>query len=116
MTKTPFIVALATLLVPAPVLAQGMSGMGDHAQHAAPAKAAATAAMTEGEVRKVDKAGRRITLKHGAIPNIGMPPMTMEFRAADPAMLEQVKAGDRVRFTADKVGDDYVVTRIEPSK
>lgn len=116
MTKTPWIVALATLLVPAPLLAQGTSGMGDHgAQHAAPAKARA-AAMTEGEVRKVDKAGRRITLKHGAIANIDMPPMTMEFRAADPGMVERVKAGDKVRFSAEKVGGDYVVTRIEPSK
>jgi Cu/Ag efflux protein CusF len=45
-----------------------------------------------------------------------MTPMTMQFRAADPAMLDRVKVGDKVRFTADKVGGDYVVTRIEPAK
>jgi len=40
----------------------------------------------------------------------------MEFRAADPGMVDRVKAGDKVRFSAEKVGGDYVVTRIEPSK
>jgi Cu/Ag efflux protein CusF len=104
---------LAALAAPAPALAQGMS---DHGAHGAAPKAAATAALTEGEVRKVDRTARTITLKHGAIPNIGMTPMTMQFRAADPAMLDRVKVGDKVRFTADKVGGDYVVTRIEPAK
>ncbi len=45
-----------------------------------------------------------------------MPPMTMVFVAADPAMLDRVKPGDKVRFAADKVGDVYRVTRIEPVK
>ena len=45
-----------------------------------------------------------------------MPPMTMVFRAADPAMVERVKAGDKVRFSAEKVGGEYTVTRIEPAK
>ena len=72
--------------------------------------------LTDGEVRKVDKAAGKITLKHGPIPNIEMPPMTMVFNAAEPAMLDRVKAGDKVRFTADKVGGQYTVTRIEPAK
>jgi len=71
---------------------------------------------TDGEVRKVDKAASKVTLKHGPIPNIDMPAMTMVFKAKDPAMLAKLKAGDKVRFEAQKVGDVYTVTRIEPVK
>jgi Cu(I)/Ag(I) efflux system periplasmic protein CusF len=73
-------------------------------------------ATTEGEVRKVDTAQQKITLKHGEIKNLDMPPMNMVFQVRDPAMLSQVKAGDRVRFTADKIGGAYVVTSIEVVK
>jgi Cu(I)/Ag(I) efflux system periplasmic protein CusF len=73
-------------------------------------------ATTEGEVRKVDIAQQKITLKHGEIKNLDMPPMNMVFQVRDPAMLSQVKAGDRVRFTADKIGGAYVVTSIEVVK
>lgn len=72
--------------------------------------------LTEGEIRKVDKNARKITIKHGPIQNIGMPAMTMVFQVKDPALLEQVKAGDKVRFSADKIGDGYVVTSIETGK
>ena len=74
----------------------------------------ALAQLVEGEVRKVDKAANKVTLKHGPIPNIDMPAMTMVFVAKDPAMLERVKAGDKVRFEAQKLGNTYTVTRIEP--
>lgn len=72
--------------------------------------------LTDGEVRKVDKDARKITLKHGEIRNLDMPPMTMVFRVEDPAMLESVKAGDKVMFRAEKEGGQYVVTRIQPAK
>ena len=55
-------------------------------------------AMSDGEVRKVDKDAGKITLKHGEIKNIQMPPMTMVFRVKDQAMLGQVKQGDKVRW------------------
>ena len=69
--------------------------------------------LTEGEVRKVDIAARKITLKHGPIVNLAMPAMTMVFQVKDPAMLERVKAGDKVKFEAQKVGDAITVTLIE---
>ncbi|MCC7347534.1 MAG: copper-binding protein [Variibacter sp.] len=69
-----------------------------------------------GEVRKVDKEAGKLTLKHAAIPNLDMPDMTMVFRVKDPAMLDQVKAGDKVRFAADKVGGQFTVVKIEPAK
>jgi Cu/Ag efflux protein CusF len=67
-------------------------------------------------VRKVDKSAKKITIKHGPLANLDMPAMTMVFQVKDPAMLEQVKAGDKVKFEAEKIGAAYTVTRIEPVK
>ncbi|WP_439520125.1 copper-binding protein [Hydrogenophaga sp.] len=69
----------------------------------------------EAEVRKVDARAGKITLKHGEIPNLDMPPMTMVFQVSDPALLGQVKAGDKVRFTADKIKGAYTVMSIAPA-
>ena len=71
---------------------------------------------TEGEVRKVDKDAGKITLKHGEIKNLDMPPMSMVFQIQDKAMLDKVKAGDKISFTADKVNGAYTVLSIEPKK
>ena len=68
---------------------------------------------TEGEVLKVDAATRRISLKHAEIRNLDLPPMKMQFQVRDPAMLERVKPGDKVRFTAEKVNGAYTLTTIE---
>lgn len=78
--------------------------------------AAADTAMTDGEIRKVDPATRKITIKHGEIRNLDMPAMTMVFQVKDAAMLEQVKAGDRVKFRADKVNGAFTVIKIEVVK
>ena len=65
-----------------------------------------------GEVKRVDKEGGKITLKHDAIPNLGMDAMTMVFRVQEPALLEKVKAGDKVRFRADHLKGAFTVTEI----
>ncbi len=71
----------------------------------------------EGRVTKVDEPAGKITIKHGPIKKFDMDQgMTMSFRAADPAMLKAVKAGDRVRFVPDRVNDQFTVTRIEKAK
>lgn len=82
----------------------------------AAAHAQAPAPATDGEVRKIDKAQAKLTLKHGPIANLDMPGMTMVFKVADPKWLETLKEGDKVKFTADKVGGVYTVTAIEPAK
>jgi Cu(I)/Ag(I) efflux system protein CusF len=74
---------------------------------------AAWAQSTEAEVRKVDKSAGKLTLKHGEIKNLDMPPMTMVFRVKDKAWLDQVAAGDKVRFDAEKVDGQYVVTALK---
>jgi Cu(I)/Ag(I) efflux system periplasmic protein CusF len=83
---------------------------------AAPSGSVGTADMAEGEVRKVDMASKKITLKHGEIKSMDMPPMTMVFQVKDAAMLEKVKAGDKVRFKAEKAGGAMVVTDLQPAK
>ena len=73
----------------------------------------ALAQLADGEIRKVDKDAKKITIKHGEIKSLDMPPMTMVFRVKEPAMLDAVKPGDKVKFSADKIGGAYTVTAIE---
>jgi Cu(I)/Ag(I) efflux system protein CusF len=75
-----------------------------------------SAQFAEGEVRKIDKETGKITLRHGPITNLDMPAMSMVFQVKDPAVLDQLKAGDKVRFQAEKIGSQYTVTHIEPVK
>lgn len=75
-----------------------------------------TAEMTDGEIRKVDMENKKITIKHGEIKNLDMPGMTMVFQVKDSAMLDKVKAGDKVKFSADKIGGAIVVTDIQANK
>jgi Cu/Ag efflux protein CusF len=68
----------------------------------------------EAEIRRIDAAAGKISLKHGEIKNLDMPPMTMVFQVRDKAQLGPLKPGDRVRFQADKVNGSYTVLAIEP--
>jgi Cu(I)/Ag(I) efflux system periplasmic protein CusF len=70
------------------------------------------ASAAEGEVRKVDAAQGKITIKHGAIKNLDMPPMTMVYKAKPPSLLKDINEGDRISFEAEKVDGQYVVTSI----
>ncbi len=72
--------------------------------------------MTDGEIRKVDKATKKITIKHGRIANLDMPGMTMVFQVADPAMVNKVKVGDKVKFLAEDRSGAITVTKIETLK
>ena len=75
----------------------------------------AQAEPADGEVRKIDKEAQKITIRHGPLPSLDMPqPMTMVYRVQDPAMLDRVKAGDKVKFEAENVGGAFTVTKIEP--
>ena len=78
------------------------------------ANASHDAAYTAAEVRKVDKEGRKITLRHGEIRSLNMPPMSMVFQVNDPAMLDKYKPGDRIQFKAEDQGGKYVITAMQP--
>jgi Cu/Ag efflux protein CusF len=102
------------LLIPFLAAALGASASTAHAQPAASAPtAAAEAPQSEAVVRKVDVAAGKITLRHGPIANLDMPPMTMVFRVVPPTLLEGLKAGDKIRFSAEKIDGAYTVTAVE---
>lgn len=75
-----------------------------------------TSAATEGVVKKIDKDAGKITIKHGPISNLQMPGMTMVFHAVDPAMLDQVKEGDKVKFHVEKMNGALTITKMEGEK
>ena len=68
--------------------------------------------MTAGVVRKLDNEQKKITLKHEALENLGMPPMTMVFRFEKASLIDKVKVGDRVMFRAEQIGGAFVVTKL----
>ncbi|KVT75969.1 RND transporter [Burkholderia ubonensis] len=73
----------------------------------------AASGMSHGEIRKVDTAAGKLTIKHGPLENLGMDAMTMVFKVKDAAMLSQVKAGDRIDFVADEVNGALTVTKLQ---
>ncbi len=81
--------------------------------HAEGEKKAPPAPLTAGEVTKVDKEARKLTIKHGPIENLKMPPMTMVFRVKDAAMLEGLAPGSKIRFRAEEADGGMVVTRLQ---
>ena len=78
-----------------------------------PLQAAETAPLSQGEVRKIDAGAQKITLRHGPIASIGMPPMTMVFEVQPASLLDGVEAGDKVRFQARQEGNRYIVTELQ---
>ena len=78
----------------------------------------AQAAMVNGEVKKIDEAAGKVTLKHGPIKNLDMSEdgMTMVFRVQDPSMLKQVKVGDKVQFEAERASAGITITKMQKSK
>ena len=109
--KTLAIAALFAALV-SPVLAQPKAD--DHSAHH-PAAASSAADMAEGEIRKVDKDAKKLTIKHGEIKNLDMPPMTMVFQVKEGILLDKLKAGDKIRFAAEKSTTGFIVTDVRPA-
>jgi len=96
--------------------ASDMPGMADKAPAASAADSAAASELTEGEIRKVDKDNKKLTIKHGPLKNLEMPGMTMVFGVKDDTMLDKMETGAKVRFQAEKVDGKIVVTRIESAR
>ena len=101
----------AAVLVAAPyAVAQST----DHQAHHVDQSSAASE-MAEGEVRKVDKDAGKITLQHGELKSLEMPPMTMVFQMEHKALLDKVKAGDKIRFAAKKSGASSPLPQSNPT-
>lgn len=96
------------------LLLSGLAGTIEAASHTTSTPPAQTATdVIDGEVRKIDRDARKITLRHGEIKQLDMPAMTMVFQVKDPAMLDRLKAGDKVRFRAEGSGGAFTITEIE---
>lgn len=122
-----FALLLASALGPA--LAQAPASTDGHDSHhpaAAPAAPAAQEApgstsadqseLTEGEITRWDPRTLKVTIRHGEIKNLGMPPMTMVFRVNDASMLAPFQPGDKVRFQVVRQSTGYFITRIEAAR
>lgn len=106
-------IATAALLGATTLIAQGSLAQTAMNHGAMPI---AAAAMSDGEVRKIDKETGKITIKHGPIKHLDMPPMSMVFTAKDPALLDRVKVGDKIRFHAADEAGKMIVTDIQLAK
>jgi Cu(I)/Ag(I) efflux system protein CusF len=105
--------AFATTLFAAAAFASAQDhAHGSHGAQSA-AQASATAELVDGEVKKIDKDAGKMTLRHGELKNLNMPAMSMVFRVKDPAMLDQVKAGDKVKFAAERVNGAVTIVELK---
>jgi Cu/Ag efflux protein CusF len=77
---------------------------------------AATPAMADGEVRKIDKQTGKITIRHGYIQHLDMPPMTMVFVVKDKALLDKTTVGAKIQFMVTTENGQMTVTDIQPVK
>ena len=77
------------------------------------ALAQADAPLADGEIRRIDRDAQKITIRHGPIPNLNMPAMSMVFQVSDSALLDRAKTGDKVKFSAVLERGSYVVNHIE---
>ena len=116
MTRNSILVAVSILGAGLAFQAGAADSHSHHATSEAKPAAAASAALTGGEVRKIDKAAGKLTLKHGPMPKFDMPAMTMAYRVKDKAMLENLKPGDKIKFDTDGAGGEVTVLRLETGK
>lgn len=112
MTTSKNLLALLPLLAAFAAMPAGAAADAGMAPVTASAPQPDAVPMTEGEIRKVDVAAGKLTIKHGPIANLEMGAMTMIFRVQDPAMLRQVKEGDLVKFAVARANGALTVTTL----
>ena len=105
--------ALATLAVP-PAYAAGASHDA-HAGHGA-APVSSSAGLVDGVVKKIDKAGGKVTVAHGPLTNLNMPAMTMAFRVKDAAWIDRMQVDGKIRFVAESIGGTLTIVRFETAQ
>lgn len=112
------LLACASLLAGSAAFAanHGAAHSGHQAASAAQPAAFASTDLTDGEVRRVDVANKKVTIKHAEIKSIAMPAMTMVFQVRDPVLLDKLKVGDKVRFAVEQANGAMVVTQLQPAQ
>lgn len=104
---------LSATALPSAWAASHSGGHGAQGDHGKPMAQVAAGDMTDGEVRKVDKDGGKLTLRHADIKNLDMPAMTMVFVVKDKALLDKLKAGDKIKFKAINDAGKLTVTEMQ---
>ena len=99
-----------------PALAQMTMDHGKMGMEQGKMGTAATPGMTDGEIRKIDKENGKVTIKHGEIKHMDMPPMSMVFNVKDKAMLDKVQVGEKIQFIVIQDAGKMVVTDIKAMK
>lgn len=107
MRNLPTVTAILVALASVGAMAQGQP------MPAKPAASTVAMPLVEGEVRRVDLDKGLVVLRHGDIPNLAMPAMTMGFDVADRKMLDGLKVGDKVRFQAEMIKGKATVTELK---
>ena len=107
---------LAVLIALAPLVAHAANEHANHGNHTATTMQSSEGGFVDGIVKKVDKAGGKVTISHGPLTNLNMPAMTMVFRVKDAAWLDQMTTGEKIRFAADNPGGVMTVVKFEPAK
>ncbi len=105
----------ASFLAMLPIVAAAQTAQGQGMTQSMPVAAMSGPDVVEGVVRKIDKGARKITLRHGEMPHLEMPAMTMVFRVQDAALLDSVKVGEKVRFKPQKIDGAFVVVEMQPA-
>ena len=107
---------LAVLIVLAPLVAHAANEHANHGNHTATTMQSSEGGFVDGIVKKVDKAGGKVTISHGPLTNLNMPAMTMVFKVSNATWLDQMKTGDKIRFMADNVNGAITVVHFEAAK
>lgn len=113
--KATLVTALLALAAGFPLAGIAADDHAGHGGHGAQAAAPANAPLTEGLVKKVDKAAGKVTVSHGPLPN-GMPAMTMVFRLKEAGWIDQLKEGNKIRFAAEQINGAMTLVRYEQVK
>lgn len=113
--KTLFIPTFAIALTAGLAAPSVAADKTEHMNHGAMHAPGAEAPLSEGLIKKVDKAGGKLTLSHGPLPN-GMPAMTMAFRVKEAAWLDKFKEGQKILFAAEEVKGVMTIVRLETAK
>ncbi len=103
-------------LIPSLLVVLALPVYAQHNHGAMQPAAALAAPLSDGTVKKIDKAAGEVVIQHGQLDSIGMPPMTMAFGVADKAWLNKLKPGDKIRFAAEMKGGNAIVSRYEMAK
>jgi Cu/Ag efflux protein CusF len=108
--------ALAILFSPLPATTPFAGSQDEHAAHSTQGTTASESSLSEGTVRKVDKAAGKVTVAHGPLTNLKMPAMTMVFRVKDAAWLDRMPVDGKIRFQADSINGVLTIVRFESAK